>query len=571
MEMKIDDLFASRTIERQPKYFNRAQRLAMSVSAHDEYHVWSRGTGKSEGVDARFIVQCVYEMPGSLGAMLSPTYSKAWNNTLPAICHALKTWGLVEGVHYVVGHKPAAELNYAKPKRPLLLDAYKNGVYFWNGTFMVILSFNQGMSANSMSLDWVIGPEAKFLDYDKIKSEVNPANRGNNQYFGNCLHHHAVCYSTDMPTSTKGSWILEKEQEMDPSHINYIRQLYARYIKYKQHIGAHPDDNQRRHLRDLKFDLDLARKYQLPVRPEPGKTREYTVYYSEATILDNLEILGEDFVWQMKRDSPPLIWQTAFLNKRLKKVQNCFYSALDDNIHFYIPTDSGMLDRIPRNWKSLQATKDNCLGDDDIDYNEPLQIAFDANSAICSAVVAQRIDHTMRVLHAFYVKTPDKLQELVQKIADYYQPKLDHQIVVYFDTTFVWTTGSSSESYIDVIKRVFREAAYNVTDVFIGQQVRHDWKHEAIDLALKGDPNYLSIRFNLLNCEYLKLSMEQAGVRTGKNGFEKDKTAEALPDTPEAPDEQKTHISDAFDTLFVGMNFYYASGSTDGVGIRGIR
>ena len=566
--MAIEDLFSNPKQQRQPRFFNRAQRLAMAISAHDEYEVWSRGTGKSEGVDARFIVQCVFEMPGSLGALLSPTYSKAWNNTLPAICHALKTWGFIEGVHYVVGHKPSSALNYAKPKRPLLLDAYKNGVYFWNGTFMVVLSFNQGMSANSMSLDWVLGPEAKFLDYDKIKNEVNPANRGNTQYFGHCLHHHAVCYSTDMPTSSRGSWILDKEEEMIPEHIQYIRQLYGMYIRYKLQIGEHPSEGQRRHLADLKRDLDLVRKFQPPRKAERGKQREYTVFYHEANILDNLEILGEDFIWQMKRDSPPLIWQTAFLNKRLKKVQNCFYSALDDDVHFYIPTDSGQLDRIPRDWKSLKSTATNCLGDDDIDYEQPLQLAFDANSAICSAVVGQKVGHTMRVLHSFFVKTPDKLQELVQLIADYYQPKLDHKVVVYFDTTFVWTTGTNSESYIDIISRVLSDAGYTVSLVYVGQPARHDWKHETIDLALKGDPKYLAIRFNLLNCEYLKLSMEQAGVRQGKNGFEKDKSPESQPDTPEAPDEQKTHISDAFDTLFIGMNFYYCSGSSEGIDIR---
>lgn len=567
MQTSIDQLFATQERPRQPKFLNGPQRRALAISAHDERHVWSRGTGKSEGVDARFIYQCVWEMPGSLGAMLSPTYAKAWNNTLPAICHALHTWGLVEGIHYVVGHKPDPSLNYAKPKRPLLMDAYRNGVYFWNGTFMVVLSFNQGMSANSMSLDWVIGPEAKFLDFDKIKSEVNPANRGNNQYFGNCLHHHATCYSTDMPTSTKGSWILGEEDMMDPDHINYIRQLYLQYARYRQHVGAYPNADQKRRLKDMLFDLNLARKYQVPIRSEQGKTREYTVYYSEATVIDNLEILGEDFIWQQKRDNPPLIWRTAFLNERLRKVQDCFYSALDDNVHFYIPSDSGMIDRIPRNWKSLQATRDNCLGDDDIDYEQPLQIAFDANSAICSAVVGQRVEHTMRVLHAFYVKTPDKLQELVQKIADYYAPKLDHQVVIYYDTTFVWTTGTSSESYIDIINRVFVEAGYTVVLAPIGQQAKHDWKHEAIDLALKGDPKYLTIRFNLLNCEYLKLSMEQAGIVQGRNGFEKDKRPEKDPDSPEAPDEEKTHISDAFDTLFVGMNFFYVGGSSDASGI----
>ena len=54
------------------KFFNKMQRQAMAIAAHDEYIVASRGTGKSEGVDARFILRNVWEMPGSLGALISP-------------------------------------------------------------------------------------------------------------------------------------------------------------------------------------------------------------------------------------------------------------------------------------------------------------------------------------------------------------------------------------------------------------------------------------------------------------------------------------------------------------------
>ena len=48
------------------KFFNKMQRHAMSINAHDEYIVASRGTGKSEGIDARIILRNVWEMPGSL-------------------------------------------------------------------------------------------------------------------------------------------------------------------------------------------------------------------------------------------------------------------------------------------------------------------------------------------------------------------------------------------------------------------------------------------------------------------------------------------------------------------------
>lgn len=197
-----------------------------------------------------------------------------------------------------------------------------------------------------------------------LKYEVNPANRGNEQYFGFCPHHHSVCYTTDMPTSKAGRWILDKEQEMSPTHINYIRNLYRELKLTEKRTDLSPD-YLKRQLSSLRRDLSLARKYQQPIVPTKGKDREFTVYYGEYDIFDNLDVVGEDYIWQMYRDSPPLIWQTAFLNKRIFKCPNCFYSALDDDTHFYIPKDSGQMDSVPRNWKSLRSTSKNCLGDDD--------------------------------------------------------------------------------------------------------------------------------------------------------------------------------------------------------------
>ena len=84
---------------------------------------------------------------------------------------------------------------------------------------------------------------------------------------------------------------------------------------------------------------------------------------------------------------------------------------------------------------------------------------------------------------------------------------------------------------------------------------------------MKGDPQFLWIQINLYQNEFLKIAMEQTGIKQGKNGFEKDKTPEGTPDTPDNPDEYKTHITDAFDTLWLGMNFYFTLPGTSTGGI----
>lgn len=103
---------------------------------------------------------------------------------------------------------------------------------------------------------------------------------------------------------------------------------------------------------------------------------------------------------------------------------------------------------------------------------------------------------------------------------------------------------------------MLNEYRWDVTDVYIGQTSRHDWRHEQIDRALKNDPDLLYPVFNMYHNEFLKLAMEQTAVKVGKNGFEKDKSPEATEDSPDAPDEYKTHVTDAWDTAFVGANFF---------------
>ncbi|HNX93059.1 MAG TPA: hypothetical protein PKI17_05995, partial [Syntrophomonas sp.] len=206
------------------KYFNRAQLQSMAIGANMEYIVASRGVGKSEGIDAPRLIRNVFAMPRSSGALLSPTYGKLLRNTLPAVFHALDRLGYKRGYHYFVGRRPEKLLNFAKP----FIDPfdYEYVICWFNGSIQHLISFDRPMSANSMNLDYVLAFEAKFLDYDKVKNEVLPANRGNANYFGHCPWHHGQLYTTDMPTSKSGMWILDKEKEMDDDLIDLIRSIY---------------------------------------------------------------------------------------------------------------------------------------------------------------------------------------------------------------------------------------------------------------------------------------------------------------------------------------------------------
>jgi hypothetical protein len=513
-------------------YFNARQLESMAIAANTEYIIASRGFGKSEGIDAPRLLRNVFAMPRSAGALLSPTYGKLLRNTLPAIFHALDRLGYKRGLHYVVGRKPPKELNFQKP----YIDPfdYSYVIAWFNGSIQHLISFDRPMSANSMSLDYVMGFEAKFLDFDKIKAEVLPANRGNINYFGHCPWHHGQLYTTDMPMNKGGMWILDKEKEMDAELIELIKALYAEYIHAKK-------NNKNKYLHNsLKKELNFF--------------RSKATYYAEYDVFENIELLGESYVAQMKRDLPPLIFRSAILNKRFKKIENGFYSALNERIHCYEgypPSDPGPIDEYLN-----RKHEDDCRNDGDIDHTKPLIIANDYNAAINSIVTGQVIDHELRTLRSSFVKTPRKLKEVVEDWCDYYHYHPGREVIYYYDSTAIYDNPVDSQSFADIVISVLTSRGWHVTPVYIGQQMKHNLKHNYIDLALKGDPQYLFPTFNNTNNEYLIAAMQITGIKVGRNGFEKDKSPEKEPDSPDNPDEYKTHITDAWDTLYIGCNFY---------------
>lgn len=518
------------------KYFNRAQLDSMAINARDERIIGSRGVGKSEGFDSRRLLQNVFSMPRSVGGLLSPTYAKLLQNTLPAVAAALERWGFKRDIHYVLGRKPPKSLNF---KTPLTNPFSYDYVMSWfNGSIINLISFDRSMSANSMSLDYLMGFEAKYLDYQKIVNEANQANRGKRPQFENCHLHHGTYYSTDMPTSKMGMWILDDEKKMDKEAIDVIRCRYADYAYFKS--KKNQSDYYLRQFEQCAKDLNNLRKKAF--------------YFGEYNILDNIELVGDAWIAQQKRDLPPLVFLTSILNKRIFKKANGFYSALDDQIHFYTADNNSHFEQL--DYDLQESIKATCLADSDLIDSLPLYIAFDYNAAISSMCVGQVVGRNLRTVKSLFVKTPLKLFDLAQKFCDYYRSRINRDIVYYYDSTAIHTSAISSEPFFQIVTDILIKNGWNVTGVYIGNPMSHDSKHSYIDLALKGDSNYLFPQFNLFNNEYLKLAMEQAGVKVGRNGFEKDKSMEKLDDSPEFPDEQKTHITDAWDTLFIGCNFY---------------
>lgn len=240
--------------QKKPIYFNKPQRLTQLIGANTTVVVAGRRTGKTDSIAAPFVLRNMQRMPGSTGGIVVPTYRHGLTNTIPGLLAAWKRWGFLEGVHYVVGKKPPKSF-----KSPITDPKYyEHVISFYNGSVAIILSQDRPGSANSLTLSWVLVDEAKFIDYAKLKDEVFPANGGIKSHFGAHSYNHSVMILSDMPQTSKGSWFLHYQEQMDEELIETIKGTVYHIWQTKQRIrtlkqeGKPVPDYLKGYLRDRK-------------------------------------------------------------------------------------------------------------------------------------------------------------------------------------------------------------------------------------------------------------------------------------------------------------------------------
>ena len=305
-----------------------------------------------------------------------------------------------------------------------------------------------------------------------------------------------------------------------------------------------------------------------------------------ASTLENVDVLGEEYIRQMKRDLPPYTFMVSILNVKIKKSNDGFYSNLDiDRVHGYIP-DNEIDPLSMAKWETKKATgiidgkkitsesyqpdlkelseRNDCRMDADCVNDLPLYLAFDYNANINTLVVGQVYQRdgveAVNVIKSFYVKNERKLRELVDDFSRYYAPKraVNRDVVYYYDSTAKQGASyalTDERFYQAVIKELERNG-WNVTAIDMGVPEKHEVKHRIINNGLAGI-EYPAIRINQLNNPDLIIALQLCEVSIGYQGFRKDKSQEKKPETEEnLPLQQRTDFTDAFDTLYLGCKFW---------------
>lgn len=518
-------------------YLNDVQRDIMTVvQARHTVLVAGRAFGKGV-VHALWNRRNFERMPGSLTGIVSANAKRALTNTLPSMLVHWEKWGLKRNIHWAIGIKPPKAWHWKEPIFPV--QNYENVLSFCNGSVAYIISQDRSGTSNSQSYDALDVDEAKFIDFEQFKDETLPALRGNRQYFGKHFYHHSMLISSDMPVTKKGSWFLDYEKKCDPEVVEVIRGLVyeinaiERRVRDMRDKGVSPPTYLCDHYRNLNRDL--------------CRLRSVAVDYREVSTIDNLVVLGEAFIKQLKRDLPPLTFQTSVLCKRIGIARDGFYSSMTE-AHKYSATNFSHLDNCEYDFDKLK--EQSSLMDADVDPKKPICVAFDYNANINWLVAGQPRGRKLLVLKSFFVKYERKLNELVDDFCKYYRYHSNKRVVFYFDNTAKQGSYAvDNVTFVTVIVNAFRSRGWIVTQVDIGPAMNQMVKHLLINRMFAGKAKLVPM-INRENNEDLLISIQTAGVYNGK----KDKRGEKLSETEENRLENRTDGSDAFDTLCIGCN-----------------
>ncbi len=517
-------------------YFNKPQRLTQLIGANTTVIVAGRRTGKTDSIAAPFVLRNMQRMPGSTGGIVVPTFKHGLTNTIPGLLAAWKRWGFIEGVHYVVGRKPPK--TFTQP----IIDPkdYEHVISFYNGSVAVIISQDRPGSSNSLTLSWLLVDEAKFIDYAKLKDETLPANGGIKSHFGKHSFNHSIMILSDMPQTTKGSWFLHYKDKMDAELIATIEGTVYEIWRTKERIrslnanGEPVPAHLKGYLRRLDRNLN--------------KMRSVAVYYREYSSIENLQLLGENYIKQMKRDLTPLTFQTSILCQRIGIAKDGFYSSMRE-AHKYDANDNQYLDTLGYDYDF--ATLD-ARADADVDPDAPICIGMDYNANINWIVAGQPRDRRLNVIKSFYVKFERKIPALIDDFCRYYATHRNKTVVFYFDATALGSNYAvNDQDFRWWVVHEFERHGWTVEPVYLGNPMRKEEKYLLINQAFAGKQRLMPF-FNRSNNADLILAIQSAGVRRGRNGFDKDKSGEKLAESEEDLLEHRTDGTDAFDTLYIG-------------------
>ena len=576
-------------------YLHRGQLDVYNFGANSTKILAARGFGKTSYIGLH-MMKCVLGMRRQMGGFVGASAKQLYTRTMPNALKVVNMLGF-EGF-YFLGQAPAKlhwEVPLARPR------VWENCVHFANGFVWQMLSMAVRGSANGLNLAALVGDETKYLPWQRVKEEVLPTLRGD-----------------FMPPSARKTevkqWGMGTNKKTNPYYCSQLwvsdAGLTMRQCEWEKEEDFQTQDINKEiaeMLGELKYLEKHNPKMAVQLAQNDNYLRRLNLLRSQAecffrfSSLENLSLLGgEAWLRQMKRELTPYMFDRQILNIRIAAARDGFYSNWDSSIHMYAESDaavSGLIhDRFTRKKKgraldstrwmqdyeteSVDLDEVSAIGgsaelDTDLDFNEPLRFAIDAQANINIAVIGQTRffegRESLLIQRVMYVQNERKLLALCSDITKTYDVfrRRGGTIIFYFTATIkqggatAYAVEGAEDNRFDrvVVRELIRLGwkKENVIAVDMGAPVLHELKHRIINscLAFNDSP---AIRVceddGYRNTSLLIAAIEQTAVVPGT--YRKDKSKEKLKSEEGIGGDPRTRtdVTDAFDDLILGVKYH---------------
>ena len=518
----------------QKQYFNLAQQRALLVDPWSYYGILGRGAGKTVGILAPRSSMRAYDMPRASFGVVSDTYVNALTKIIPSLVRGWENLGYREGYHFVVDQKPPGFFC-----DPLFRTyRYKHTIYWHTGAVFFIISQDRPGTANGLSLQHLFGDEVKFLDFDKLKTELFPTLRGERLHFGTSPHFQGITFTTDMPRLEDGDWLFSMEEQMDAAQIDLIIHAALRLEQLKLQQLRIPEAARGSRLYST---LNIWKQ-------RVDKLRMRSVFFDTASSFVNVDVNGIEYMDNMLQSMGFKDFMMSALNIRPTSTDDMFYPNLAAK-HFYTNYDYNYYDGFSLKDRIVVDSR----GDKDCDRNKPLTGGLDFGK-MNSLSVAQTFGKEIRLLKFIYTLDPAILKDLAERFALYYSTHAHKVLKLYYDRS-----GNARRNEKSTLAEQFKLNLEGLHQGWRVELMSVGWgnvPHEArrllwqIILAEK-DPQFPYFRLNEANARELKSSMQLAPVIISREGLKKDKKSEKkkLEDLP----MHSTNASDSADYIIWGL------------------
>lgn len=520
---------------------NAPQMLVHMVQAWITWLIWGRGTGKTVGGIAPWMIRVAEAMPGHLSGVFGKTFEHLDNNIMPKIFLGFAQLGFQKDVDYVVGIRPPAHW----PKCLYPLKDYKRTITWRNGTTFQQVSLHNKGSANAFDFQSGVFDEAKFHSAEQLEDEVFPTFRGFENLFSHLPEYLSKIFCTDkMMDYALIKWILDKRELVDHDKVQKVIELQEK-------------------LNELELACETATSSQKVLLQRAIKKitrrlralRKDLVFVSEASARENIENLGMAWFKDKVATMSKYEFNVAIDNLDPVQAKDGFYPGLNDECQY-------------------QET----IEDADCVSTSPFIIAMDYQHSISPMCVAQIAAlpgnnfRSLNFINEFYTLYPLGLEECVDLFCDYYKSHACKRVYYVYDQTAIGKRVSAVTVSEIVIARL-KKKGWNVIKVYTGDTPEHYDKYTNINQWFAAIGKFLPVYFNKSKCIYTLLSIQGAGTKVSEGKTKKDKEFENTKKYPDVDQRITTHFSDTFDMIAWAVNFLkvikgFIGSRGGGVGVR---